>query len=133
MMKIEIKGKKLKENVGYHGVISRYRQTESKLTIFVTFNKDPETEYIKSITIDSNINSAFAKMAEALDLFDADGDIETDYLDDLHVIANLQKGYDDRLYIDRIIVDEKFYAALEDTEENETEKIENNYEEEDDE
>lgn len=120
-MKIEIKGKRLKEGIRYHGVISRYRQIESKLTIFVIFNRDLETEYIKSVQIDQNINSAFVKLAEALDLFDADGDIETDFLDDLHVIANLQKGWDDRLYIDKIIVDEKYYATLADAEGNKEE------------
>ena len=132
-MKIAIMGKKLKENVAYRGVVSRHKQTESRLTIFVIFNRDPETEYIKSIQIDQNINSAFVKMAEALELFDEDGDVATDFLDDLHVIANLQKGYDDRLYIDRIIVDEKFYATLADAEENENEEMDSEHEENEDE
>ena len=121
-MKIEIKGKKLKEGVRYHGVISDYKQIESRLIISVRFNTDPETIYIKSIQINESVNSSFARFAEDLDIIDEEGNADTDYLDGMHIIANLQRGYDGCLYIDRMIIDDKYYDTLVDDKKKETEK-----------
>lgn len=116
-MRITIKGKRLKAGKCYHGVVSHYKISETKLIIGVVLNNDPETEYIKSIQIDQNVNSAFVKLAEALDIIDEDGVIDTDYLDNLYIIATLQEGHDNRFYIDKIAIDQKHYDAAEDTEE----------------
>lgn len=108
-MKVAIKGKRLKEGVRYHGIVSQYKTTQSKLIISVIFNRDPDTEYIKSVQINENINSPFVKLAESLGIIDDDGNVDTDYLEDLHVIANLQKGYDKCFYVDKMTIDEKYY------------------------
>ncbi|MDE6435224.1 MAG: hypothetical protein K2L07_13455 [Lachnospiraceae bacterium] len=116
-MIIQVKGKQLKEGAFYRGIISEHKITDSKLIICVIFDKDAETEYIKSIRIEDNVNSAFVNLAKSLDLFDENGNIDTDYLEDLHVKANLQRGYDERLYIDKLEIDDKYYASQKEAEE----------------
>ena len=81
------------------------------------FDDDPDQEYIKSVQISSSANSIFAKLGEELALIDEYGCIDTDYLDELRVLATLRKGKDGSLYIHKICIDEQYYEESEDNEE----------------
>lgn len=118
-MRYILKGAALKERVLYRGVVNRYKAGSSRLVIFVILDKDPDVEYLKSIKVSTSENSVFAKLAEELALIDEMGCVDTDYLDDLHVLVTLRKGKDDNLYINKIRIDEEYYDELNENEEEE--------------
>lgn len=112
-----IKGCRLKERVWYHGVITDYKIKKSRLIIVVRFDKDEDVEYIKTLFISENRNSHFARAMEELDVIDEFGRIDTEELLDMRIIATLRKGKDGLLYVNKICIDEEYYDALDEAEE----------------
>lgn len=112
-----IKGCRLKERVWYRGVITDYRIKKPRLIIVVRFDEDEDVEYIKALFISENRNSHFARAMKELDVIDEFGRIDTEELLDMRIIATLRKGKDGLLYINRICIDEEYYEALDETEE----------------
>ena len=118
-MRYVIHGRKLKEHIWYTGVISRYRESSSKLIIYVILDEDPDVEYIKSVRINKSINSPLARVAEDLNLVDEYGCFDSEELEDTRVKATLRKGKDDTLFINKICYDDDYYDSLDEVDEEE--------------
>lgn len=103
-MILEMAACTLKENTWYQGIISRHQifNHNSKLIIYVVFNKNPDVEYLKSIRIENNSNSIFGIYAEKLNLYNEDNKIDTDLLDGLEVKATLKKASNGILYVNKL-------------------------------
>lgn len=123
-MRFEISQLKVKEGKLYRGWIKDNRISQTKLYIYVELDKCPGTRFLKVVPIDLNPQSLFCRLAQNLQIFDDDGFIETDYLQDIAVKANLRKGNDMQYYINHLELDEEYYEEI--SEENEYDE-ENEY------
>ena len=119
-MRFEISQLKVKEGKIYRGWIVDNRIDHEKLYIYVELEKCPGTRFLKVVPIDLNPQSLFVKLANNLQIIDDDGFIETDYLQDIAVKANLRKGNSSVLYVNHLELDEAYYAQInnEDEEDN---------------
>lgn len=117
-MKFEISRLKVKEGKIYRGWIVDNRVDHDKLYIYVELDKCPGTRFLKVVPIDLNPQSLFVKLANNLQIIDEDGFIETDYLHEIAVRANLRKANDSRYYINHLELDEAYYAQFKDENEN---------------
>lgn len=115
-MRYIILGNKLNERKWYSGVVIRHKANSSKLVIVVRFDDDPTADYIMSIKVSSSINSHFYKVAEALDIIDEYGNVDTDYLDDTRVLATIRKGKDNCFFVNKICLDQQYYDELDEAE-----------------
>ena len=103
-MILEMASSALKENTWYSGIVTNYALSKdnSKLIIYVVFNKEPDIEYIKSIYISNNPNSPLGILAARLGIYNDDGNIDTELLKGLSVKATLKKAPNDILYINKL-------------------------------
>lgn len=113
-MKFEIADIKVKPGKLYRGWITGHHidQDKRKLYIEVELDKSPGTKFLKVVPIDLNPQSTFCRLGYALDILDEDGYIETEYLKDIAVMANLREGNDMALYINHLELDEAYYQQL---------------------
>ena len=105
----------------YRGWIVNHRIYNEKLYIEVEFEECRNTFFLKVLPISTSPQSDFVVLAEKLRLFTEEGRIETDYLNDKAVLANLRRGTDNRLYVNQIKLNELFYATQDDDEDEEDE------------
>ncbi len=115
-MRYLILGNKLNERKWYTGVVSRHKANSSKLIIAVRFDDDPTADYIKSLNVSSSVNSHFYKVAEALDIIDEYGNVDTDYLDGTRVLATIRKGKNNCFFVNKICIDQQYYDELDEAE-----------------
>ena len=113
-MKFQIDELKVKPGKLYRGWITGHRidQDKNKLFIEVELDKSPGTKFLKVVPIDLNPQSTFCKLAYSLDILDEEGYIETEYLKDIAVMANLREGNDMALYINHLELDEAYYQQI---------------------
>lgn len=91
----------------YSGIISFTESHNGKLIIHIVFRKESDTDYVKIIPISNKRNSELADLAHKLDLFNAAGDIDTSYMDNLPVKAVLRKSSNGQVYVSKIKLDAK--------------------------
>lgn len=116
-MKYVVIGSKLREKRFYPAVITRHVDTKDKLRVYVQFDAEERLEYMKSIPIDCRKNSQFVHFCEEMQIVDH-GEIQTDELDGLAILATLCKGKDGCLYVDKIQPDYDYKEEGEDKDEN---------------
>lgn len=111
-MRFQINELNVKPGKLYRGWIKDYRVDQKKLYIYVELDKCLGTRFVKVVPIDLNPQSSFCKLARNLAIFDDEGFIETDYLKETAVMANLKKGNDSVLYVNHLELDEVYYQQI---------------------
>ena len=122
-MRFEISKMNIKTGKLYQGWIVDNRIDDNKLYIYVELDEFPGTRFLKVVPIDSNPQSTFCRISENLNILDDEGYIETDYLKDIAIIANLKKANNSVWYINRLERDELYYQQTEDEDDEDDEDI----------
>lgn len=112
LMKIEFVKPEVRVGKEYKGEIVRYKLDErhKAFRVYVILDKEPKIEFMKRIDIDWEVNSAFAVFCCEMGIYsEDDNSAELEELIGTRVIAVLNKGEDEKLYIGDIQLDEAYY------------------------
>lgn len=120
-MKFEINKLNIKAGKLYRGWIMGHRIEQQKLYIYVDLDEFPGTRFLKVVPIDSNPQSTFCRISENLNILDDEGYIETDYLKEIAIVANLKKANNSVWYINRLERDMTYYQQTEDEDDDDVE------------
>lgn len=105
----------VKEKTRYRGEIVDYTVDEKKyiLRIYVTINKAPNIKFMKRVNAELEINSYLYNLCDELRLLKDDGTADLDLLIGARVIVTLKQGSNEKFYINKINLDERYYQEQE--------------------
>lgn len=106
---------KVKENTRYRGEIVDYSVDAELyiLRIYVTIDKEPTIRFMKRIDAELEINSYLYNLCDELRLLKDDGTADLDLLIGTRVIVTLKQGSNEKFYINKINLDERYYSEQE--------------------
>ena len=118
-MNIQFIKPEVKTGKKYRGKILRYTLDEERkvFRLYVVLDREPEIEFMKRFDVDQNVGSAFALFCNDMGIYMEDDTVELDELEGIHVIVKLKKGRNEKLYIQEILLDVKYYQAQKEHEE----------------
>lgn len=121
-MQIEFVKPSIQAGRSYRGEISRYTTNRSKtaLYVFVVIDEEPELEFMKKFDADMSIFSQLADFCADMDIFLDELIADLEQLKGRRVIVRLKRGRNQKLYVEKIRLDEEYYSE-EDEEERDDE------------
>ncbi len=112
-MKLQFINPEVRAGKKYKGEIARYTVDEERrvLRVYVILEQEPQVEFMKRFELDQNVGSAFAMFCCDMQIYMDDDTVDLDDMEGLKVKVKLKKGRDEKLYIEEIKLDEKFYET----------------------
>lgn len=106
----------------YHGEITRFKPNseQTALFIFVRLDDEPNMEFMKRFEADMSIQSHLADFCRAIQVFTSERTADLKEAIGTRVIVRLTR-YNEKLYVDKIWLDEEFYSSDEEEEEDDEE------------
>lgn len=109
----------------YHGEITRFQLNSERtaLFIFVRLDNEPSMEFMKRFDADISIQSRLFDFCRDMQIFTGERTADLKELEGRRVIVRLTR-YNEKLYVDKIWLDEEFYSSDEEYEEEDDEEDE---------
>lgn len=118
-MRIHFVKPEVREGKKYRGEISRFTldATHKIFRVYVILDQEPQLEFMKRFEVEQNTDSAFATFCREMGIYTEDDTAELDELEGTRVIVKLKRGREEKLFIEKIQLDEKYYEEHESDEE----------------
>lgn len=121
-MEIEFIKPKVFVGKRYYGEITRFKPNgeQTALFIFVRLDDEPNLEFMKRFDADMSIQSHLANFCRDMGVFTSERTADLTGLIGTRVIVRLTR-YNEKLYVNKIWLDEEFYSSDEEDEEEDDE------------